>query len=148
MAALLAGLTFKRCALGAYLDDLAKSPWAWGRMDCTTAVADWIWNVHGIDVMAPWRGKYASGKEAIKLAKTQGGFVPNVGRLLDEAGFERTQSPEDGDIALLDIPRTGRVRMMPVVGAVMGIRLKRWWIAKAQSGIVADDWSFIHAWRL
>jgi hypothetical protein len=137
----------KRLALPAYVEELAARPWAWGQCDCTMAVATWIERIYGVDPLRQYRGSYDSPLSAKRAAKRAGGFLPALGALLDEAGLERTQAFETGDVAAVNAALHER-SVMPVVGCILAIRFGNFWVCKAYRGIVARDFAVITGWRL
>lgn len=130
-----------------YLDELSATPWTWGECDCTMAVATWIERIRGTDPLKHYRGIYHTAEEARETVKFVGGFLPAIGRYFDNAGLERTQAFEDGDVAAVNVARHERF-VLPVVGCILAIRFGDLWVAKAHRGIVARDFQVIHGWRL
>jgi hypothetical protein len=131
-----------------YLDVQAARAWAWGECDCTVGlVSDWIRLRRGIDPAAPYRARYSSPEAARALVIEQGGFVPLIGHILDEAGLERTGAPISGDIGVIDVD-LGERQSMPVVGGVMGIRIGDLWVTRALHGLRYRAFPFAQAWRV
>lgn len=148
MAKLLADRSVeKRLALPAYVDELARTPWSWGSVDCTMAVATWIERITGVDPLRKYRGRYHSASEAKRTVRRAGGFLPTLGALFDMAGLERTQTFEDGDVAAVNVSIQERF-VLPVVGCVLAIRFGQLWVCKAHRGIVARNFTVITGWRL
>lgn len=137
----------KKIAVVRYVSELADRPWQWGECDCTMAVADWIKEVRGINPLAKYRGAYSTADEARETAKQAGGFVPEIGRLFDEAGMKRVMIPEDGDVAMVIVPPKFR-NVLPVVGVIMAIRFGKSWVCKGMKGVVGrTDFEPLHIWR-
>jgi hypothetical protein len=111
------------------------------------AVATWIERIVGIDPLRDYRGRYHTAEEARETVKLAGGFLPAIGRYFDEAGLERTQVFEDGDVAAVTAGMHERF-VLPVVGAILAIRSGALWVCKAHRGIVGRDFTVIHGWRL
>lgn len=120
--------------------------WQWGASDCCAFAGEWIRRATGRDPFGRYRGRYASPLAAQRLIKRSGGFVPIVGMEMDEC-FERTQSPRDGDVGIIEAPVGLRDRM-PVVGAIMAIRSGERWIARSAFGLQAGSYSTVSAWRI
>lgn len=138
----------KRLAVVPYIDELAGMRWIWGECDCTMAVGAWIERVTGSDPFVEFRGTYHTAEEARATAKRAGGFAPTVGRLLDEAAFERVSSPEDGDVGLIIVPMRER-NILPVVGAILAIWVTPLWVCKSLRGLVGrGDFEPVHVWRI
>lgn len=85
--------------------EIMAGPWVWGRADCCTAACDVFLALHGIDPMAPLRGRYASAREAAMVIALQGGWRAMFGRLGQEAGL-RPGAGAPGEIGL--VQRAGR----------------------------------------
>lgn len=92
------------------VEDVMLRPWAWGVADCCAAACDVIARLHGVDPMAPLRGAYASGPNALQVIEDQGGMVGMVRRLAGAAGF--VQMPvgqaRPGDLGLTRSRPEGR----------------------------------------
>lgn len=62
-----------RQRLEAVLDDVRRTPFAWGAHDCGPALAGRVvLALTGEDVAAPWRGKYRTASEAVRLIRDAG----------------------------------------------------------------------------
>lgn len=100
--------------LSAFLLAQAGKPFVWGKSDCGLLVADWIlWAKGGPDPAASIRGTYSNQAGAEAILAAVGGFTAHVGLLVEAAGCVATESPQDGDIGVIDMPKTG------LTGAVM-----------------------------
>jgi hypothetical protein len=138
----------KRLAVLAYVDEIASKRWQWGECDCTMAVATWIERATGVDPLAQFRGTYSTPDEARAVVKRAGGFGPTIGRLFDEMGLERTLTPECGDVGIINAS-IGLRHCMPVVGAIMAIRVGPMWMVKALRGLSGrTDFEPVVVWRL
>lgn len=84
--------------LGDYIQRTATRPWAWGRIDCTMWVADWVWERSGSDPAANLRGSYDD--EAGADALVAEGLVAVVDR---EAGLARAETAVPGDVGVVEI---------------------------------------------
>jgi len=73
-------------AMAAVLDVMA-GPWVWGVSDCCSAACDVFARLHGIDPMAPLRGRFASRAEALRLIRSAGGWRPMCADLAARAGL-------------------------------------------------------------
>lgn len=47
--------------------DVMSAPWVWGWSDCSSAACDVFQRLHGVDPLAPLRGRYQSAAEAKAL---------------------------------------------------------------------------------
>lgn len=56
------------------VDAVMHGPWVWGLADCCTSACDVFQRLHGIDPMAPLRGRYATAAEALALIRSFGGW--------------------------------------------------------------------------
>jgi hypothetical protein len=72
------------------VEDVFCRPFVWGVSDCCTAACDVFARLHGIDPMAPLRGRYASRAEAMALIRARGGWRAMADALAREAGLTRS----------------------------------------------------------
>lgn len=74
----------------------------WGDNDCATYAAGWVQKLHGVDVMAKWRGAYASEQEFEDLVAQAGGLAEFVTAAAEAEGFflVPTRFAQRGDIGL------------------------------------------------
>lgn len=96
--------------LRAFLRAARERRFEWGRHDCLLFCADWVARHTGRDLAAPWRGTYASEREARALIRRHGGMVS----LIDLASFGHLlrTPPEASLIAVIsaDGDATGVIR--------------------------------------
>ena len=87
------------------LDELLKewrrTAFEWGSRDCLLSVGDYIAANGGKDIASLFRGRYSTEDEAIRLMNEAGG--PDA--LIDQTGIPRTDTPQAGDIVLVNIAR-------------------------------------------
>lgn len=74
-------------AVMAEVEKIMSPHWRWGLLDCTTAASDVFAALHGIDPMAPVRGKYRSAVEAYRLIEAWGGMMAMGSALAHLAGL-------------------------------------------------------------
>ncbi|TJV20398.1 MAG: hypothetical protein E5Y04_32340 [Mesorhizobium sp.] len=83
--------------LARLLPAIAATPGVWGQSDCLLTAAAGVEAVTGVDIMAPWRGRYKSERGAAKLMRREGcndvedvfrDFfgLPEIGRLMAQRG--------------------------------------------------------------
>lgn len=85
--------------LSAYLDQAARTPFAWGGLDCLLFPAGWVRRATGIDPAAAYRGRYRTALGAARLIARAGGFLGIVAQGMD--GFDRTEDPRPGDVGII-----------------------------------------------
>ena len=115
---------------------LLDGPFVWGRADCCTGACDVFAALHGVDAMAPLRGRYSTALGAHRLIRTWGGWVAMADRLAALAGLIPVAGGE-GDIGLA---RVG-ADMALVIGIERGL-----WAGKGAPGVVAVR-QVVRAWR-
>jgi hypothetical protein len=71
----------------AHVLDVYDAPFEWGVSDCCTSACDVFARLHGIDPMAPLRGRYASQAQAHDLIRARGGWRRMFTRLTGAAGL-------------------------------------------------------------
>lgn len=59
-----------RPRLIAFVESVRTRPFAWGHHDCVMFAASAVAAQTGVDLAAPWRGRYDSLKTGLKLART------------------------------------------------------------------------------
>lgn len=67
--------------------DIMDRDWEWGVADCCTAASDVFRRLHGVDPMAPLRGRYASQRSAWRLIRKHGGWDAMTAELAARAGL-------------------------------------------------------------
>ncbi|MGK9168034.1 hypothetical protein KXR53_17125 [Inquilinus limosus] len=121
MAPLLTALAI-HCRVG------ASSAFAWGRMDCTCWVADWVLARTGRDAMAAWRGRYRSRLGYRRLLRHEPeGLIGAAARGLAAIGARPIDPAEagPGDVGVVDTTD----------GPAMAIRGQLGWLAKTGDGL-------------
>lgn len=134
-------------SLDAFIARSRRRPWQWGVADCAMWAADWVLEATGIDPATRYRGAYHDADRAQALLKQEGGYVPLIGWRMDQAGFQRTQSPQTGDIGIVNAP-VGLCDRMPVVGTICAIRRGSMWVARSARGLHHQDFPLVTAWRI
>jgi hypothetical protein len=128
--------------LGAFLDQAARTPFAWGKRDCCLWLADWLIELGHPDTAAHLRGRYATAYGCARLVKRGGGLVAVVEDCVSRAGLPRTTAPKAGDIGVVTA-ETERGRQM--VGAICtGPR----WAILGSPGLICAPANPIAAWAV
>ena len=115
----------RRDRLRAFLREGAALPFVWGGRDCALWACDWILAERGIDPAADLRGTYASGLACARLLRDAGGLPALAGRLAARAGIIETDSPEAGDVGVIETK----------IGAYLAVSTGAAWAIKAADGI-------------
>jgi len=89
----------------------------WGERDCLMFVCNWIREKTGIDPATPYRGKYKTELECLRILRRDGGVRGIMRARTAACGFPPTDSPVDGDIALI---RSRALQLGEVVNANAG----------------------------
>ena len=106
--------------------EVMDRPWCWGEADCCTAACDVFARLHGVDPMAPLRGRYHSGARAARLIAQWGGWLAMGDGLAERAGLVRVACGQPGDIGII----------RDAQGALaLGIRTERGWAGKTRQGM-------------
>jgi len=133
MAPLLTALAI-HCRVG------ASSAFAWGRMDCTCWVADWVLARSGRDAMAIWRGRYRTRLGHARLLRREpGGLAGAAFRSLAAIGAVPIDpaAAGPGDIGIIETAD----------GPAMAIRGQLAWLAKTGDGLWRCPVAIL-AWRI
>lgn len=75
-------------------------PIVWGVSDCCHAACDVFADLHGVDAMAPLRGRYRSQRGALRLIRQHGGWVAMCRGLAARARL-RAGVGAPGELALM-----------------------------------------------
>ncbi|WP_164736537.1 DUF6950 family protein [Pararhodobacter zhoushanensis] len=90
--------------------DVMSGPWVWGVSDCCTAACDVFQRLHGIDAMAPLRGRYSTEAGAYALIRDAGGWR----RLFMGLAAESNLKPGDGSPGEIGLIRAGGRRALAI----------------------------------
>lgn len=80
----------------ALVDQVYLQPFEWGRSDCCTRACDVYRALHGVDPMAPLRGRYDGPVSAARLIRSYGGWQAMCATLAGRAGLVQAGSEEPG----------------------------------------------------
>jgi hypothetical protein len=128
-----------------YLDRAALPGWRWNAMDCCVFAGDWVRERTGRDPFEPYRGAYKTARAAQRLIEDGGGLLNLVDAEMKRCGFAETDTPEDGDIAVIAI---GSAHPTAVANASVVIRCGTWWVGRTLEGIGGFDAPVLKAWRV
>lgn len=118
----------------------ASYAFAWGRMDCTSWVADWVLARTGHDAMAAWRGRYRSRLGFTRLLRREdGGLVGAATRGLAGIGAMPIDpvAALPGDVGVVETSD----------GPAMAIRGQLAWLSKTGDGLWRSPVATL-AWRI
>lgn len=107
---------------------MMAGPFVWGHADCCTSACDVFAKLHGIDPMAPLRGRYSTARGAYRLITRAGGWFPLFRDLAQTADLTLTHSWGVGRLALA---RVGTDFAL-VIGINDGL-----WAGKVDGGVQA-----------
>lgn len=126
--------------LAAHLQSAMRAPFSRASgMDCCLWPCDWILARTGVDPAAEMRGAYKNAAGAYRLIKRWGDFETMWRVHLALAGFNTTHRPVRGDVGVV---RDAKGR------TVAAIRTGHAWAAKAERGLVIEDFRMIVAWSI
>lgn len=100
--------------LAAFVEERRNVPFAWGTQDCLMFAADAVLMLRGVDVMAQYRGAYATEAEGDSLLERDGGMEAILAAAAQAAGLaERAPKlARRGDLVLV---RHGNLLMAGIV---------------------------------
>lgn len=114
--------------------EVMEAPWVWGVSDCSASACDVFHRLHGVDPLAPLRGRYRS---ALGAARMQGrNWLCVCADLAARAGLVETEG-RAGDLGLI---RTEAGEFL-AVGQGGGR-----WIAKSRRGLSRVTAEPVAAW--
>lgn len=129
--------------LASYLAEAAGLPFAWGRADCAFFTAEWVRRRTGIDVAAPYRGRFRTAIGSARLVRRAGGIEALAAAIAASAGLAGTDDPQAGDVGVVETV-AGPLFAIRGASGPAGVR----WIAKHRRGIVAGPAPLVAAWRV
>jgi hypothetical protein len=129
----MAGVTAAR-AISACMDAMDR-PFEWGVADCCTSASDAFLALHGVDPMAPLRGRYRTERGARVHIARRGGFLAMAEALAAEAGLSGGNGGP-GEIGVVETPE----------GPALAISTGSAWLAKSPRGLVSTPGA-VRAWQ-
>lgn len=120
----MAGVTERRVLATAI--DVMDRPFEWGVADCCTSACDVFLRLHGIDPMAPLRGRYRTERGARVHIARRGGFLAMANALAAEAGLV-PGAGAPGEIGVVETPD----------GPALAISDGGVWLAKSPGGVTS-----------
>jgi len=109
-----------------------EGPFVWGRSDCCTCACDAFAARHGIDPMAPLRGRYSTAREALALIADWGGWHGMFAALAQRSGLRVDPAPVWSDGALgLDMNKGRPALVFAVPGGL--------WVGKIDGGFATTQ---------
>lgn len=123
--------------LAEHIAQAAATPFARGKCDCCTFVADWVIARRGIDPAGTLRG-YSTDVGAMRRIRRAGGFVPLLTGLASACCLAVTDRPQPGDVGIVKTATT----------LSMGIRTLNGWACKEGPGIIIANFEPLIAWRV
>jgi hypothetical protein len=127
--------------VAAHVETMRRTPFAWGRFDCITALADWSFALGAGDPAADYRGRYATPLGAQKIIRKAGGLGALVGREFERCGWVRTSIPAAGDIGLVTI----KTDHGPAEAG--GLCLGDRWAVLFVTGVMVGQFAPVSVWR-
>jgi len=103
------------------------APFEWGVSDCCTRACDVFAELHGVDPMAPLRGKYSDRRGALRLVRAAGGWRPMCSNLAARAGLVPGVAVP-GSLGLVAQP--GR--------SVLAVRVPEGWALPLDGGLAVE----------
>lgn len=120
-----------------YLSSTMAQPFAWGRSDCCTFAAGWVYAATGLDPYVGFRALYSTERAARCLIGLRGGLVRIFDEELAGIGLARTPTPTSGDIGIVMAPEP-----------TAAIHFADRWILRSARGLIGAPATAIAAWRI
>jgi hypothetical protein len=124
--------------LSTFLRQGGAHPFVWGELDCCLWPSDWVRLRRGIDPAASLRGRYRTALGARRHIARAGGWEALTRRLAEQAGLSETDTPNAGDIGLVESEQ----------GPMLAIRTATGWACKGLRSIVVAPFKPIVAWSV
>lgn len=103
------------------VDAARAEPFVWGRSDCFTFVCECIEALTGEDRAAPWRGRYATERESLRLMAKHGHSLRQAGDWFFGSEAISARQARRGDAVLFQSP-DGRKPLGICLGAMSAAR--------------------------
>jgi hypothetical protein len=88
-------------ALDDFLAEYGVLPWAWGRVDCSLALAAWAARCGHDEGAAPFVGRYASREECERIVRGGGGLLAIVSARAEALRLAPVDRPTRGAIGVI-----------------------------------------------
>lgn len=131
----------QRALLQEFLLSKVRQTFQWGTSDCGLLIADWAIMLGYPDPAAAVRGTY-SDAEGAYAAIAPLSFQEFVAQCCAACSFSPTDTPQDGDIGIIDLP---------MAGPTAGIMTNGSWAFKTAIGVTwlkTTQGAQIAAWRV
>lgn len=117
----------------------ALKSFRWGETDCASTADRWINLNNGRSPLAEAGLIYRDEYEATAILIERGGFPIIVNRAMKLVGFEKTETPQTGDVGL--VLRSGRM--------CLAIRTETLWFSRDERGLIGAPLDALwKAWRI
>lgn len=73
--------------LGVAIAERLHMPFAWGTNDCASCACSIVQSYTGVDLMAPWRGRYSTALGAARIFKEHGGMIAMADKFFQPHGL-------------------------------------------------------------
>lgn len=89
--------------LAEFVEARRNMPFAWGVHDCMMFAADWVQQLRGVDILAAYRGAYATEAEGDAILTRDGGMEAILASAAQAAGLSERppRQAQRGDLALI-----------------------------------------------
>ena len=124
--------------LAAFLDDMARRPFADGTADCILTVANWVALNGHPDPAEPFRGRYRSALGRERIVRREGGMLATMEAGAARAGLQPTENPKRGDVGLI----------VCKAQAIAAICLGERWAMKGPGLVVEPADELLKAWSI
>nr|WP_094507035.1 hypothetical protein [Brucella thiophenivorans] len=117
----------------------ALKPFRWGETDCSSTVDRWISLKTGQSPLAQAGLVYRNEYDATALLIERGSFPVVVNRAMRLIGFEKTETPQTGDVGLILHNRK----------MCLAIHAETFWFSRDENGLIGASLDAIwKAWRI
>lgn len=121
-----------------FLREAASRPFSAGTFDCVLMACDWVKIVRKVDPAKPWRGRYSTRLEALRIIAKAGGLAAVVADGMARAGLATTDDPLPGDVGVVTIEGE----------TVMAIRTMIGWASIGPRGVIVGNGPVQAAWSV
>lgn len=127
-------------ALGLFVAEKSRAPFAWGSNDCVLFAVDAVRALVGVDLGAKIRGKYKTARGAASALRKHGGMIAAVEKATADLGAVAIAPAfaQRGDIALAQTD----------LGLTVLVRVADAWIGPGRDGIERCLTAPLKAWAI
>jgi hypothetical protein len=129
--------------LTTFLARAARTPFAWGGLNCLSFPADWVREVRGLDLAEGFRGRVHTAIGAARFLRRRGGLLAFASERAAACGLEPASFAICGDVGVVEALGVTGKRVL--AGAIC---TGRRWAMLTEDGFRSAEMAPLAAWRV